>query len=404
MLTSLRLFSLYKTGLKPLACSSDMISSVCNQFMNFNVNGAKYGTVSSDTDKTAVVSTSVPQKKTSKAMKAYLERAKEHDEFMQQQNTEYQIGKRHLANMMGEDPETFTQDDIDNAIEYLFPSGIYDPKARPCMKHPEEIFPQRKAAEFDEIGRPYHFLFFTGKPNYYQLLHDIVNNIQDLNKFEDAANRKGTRPDSTRSVQLAGSTWVSKDELSKILLEPVDDRDYEQFVMAFDRLASHPYAYRINDFIQNYRRTLMAQTSKYAVPKLQYDENGRAFVTTYECLRKTARGHVTMYSPGTGKITINGQDINYFKDLQPREQLLFPLEFTNMTKNVDIEAHVEGGGPSGQAGALRWGIAMCLRNFVDDDMIQKMQIAGLLQRDYRTRERKKPGQMKARRKFTWKKR
>lgn len=69
--------------------------------------------------------------------------------------------------------------------------------------------------------------------------------------------------------------------MSKILLEPVDDRDYEQFVMAFDRLASHSYAYRINDFIQNYRRTLMAQTSKYAVPKLQYDENGRAFVTTY---------------------------------------------------------------------------------------------------------------------------
>lgn len=85
--------------------------------MNFNVNGAKYGTVSSDTDKTAVVPTNVPQKKTSKAMKAYLERAKEHDEFMQQQNTEYQIGKRHLANMMGEDPETFTQDDIDVRID-----------------------------------------------------------------------------------------------------------------------------------------------------------------------------------------------------------------------------------------------------------------------------------------------
>lgn len=46
-------------------------------------------------------------------MKAYLERAKEHDEFMKQQKNEYQIGKRHLANMMGEDPETFTQQDID---------------------------------------------------------------------------------------------------------------------------------------------------------------------------------------------------------------------------------------------------------------------------------------------------
>lgn len=54
-----------------------------------------------------------PEKKVSKAMKAYLDRAREHDEFMKKQREEYQIGKRHLANMMGEDPETFSQEDID---------------------------------------------------------------------------------------------------------------------------------------------------------------------------------------------------------------------------------------------------------------------------------------------------
>ncbi|KOB75648.1 Mitochondrial ribosomal protein S9 [Operophtera brumata] len=98
------------------------------------------------------------KKKISKAMKAYLERAREHDEFMNKQQFEYNIGKRHLANMMGEDPETFTQKDVDRAIEYLFPSGIYDPAARPLMKPPQEVFPARKAAEFDEAGRPHHFL------------------------------------------------------------------------------------------------------------------------------------------------------------------------------------------------------------------------------------------------------
>lgn len=46
-------------------------------------------------------------------MKAYLERAEEHEEFMKQKTYEYKIGKRHLANMMGEDPETFTQEDVD---------------------------------------------------------------------------------------------------------------------------------------------------------------------------------------------------------------------------------------------------------------------------------------------------
>lgn len=49
-------------------------------------------------------------------MKAYLERAKEHDEFMKEQTLEYHLGKRHLANMMGEDPETFTQEDVEVMI------------------------------------------------------------------------------------------------------------------------------------------------------------------------------------------------------------------------------------------------------------------------------------------------
>lgn len=60
---------------------------------------------------------------------------------------------------------------IQNAIAYLFPSGLYDKRARPFMKPPEEVFPQRKAAEFDETGRPYHTMFYTGRANYYQLLY-----------------------------------------------------------------------------------------------------------------------------------------------------------------------------------------------------------------------------------------
>lgn len=46
-------------------------------------------------------------------MRSYIDRAREHDEFMKVQSQEYKIGKRHLANMMGEDPETFTQEDVD---------------------------------------------------------------------------------------------------------------------------------------------------------------------------------------------------------------------------------------------------------------------------------------------------
>lgn len=59
----------------------------------------------------------VQKQRVSKAMRAYLKRATEHDEFMKTQHLEFQIGKRHLANMMGADAETFTQEDID--VRYL---------------------------------------------------------------------------------------------------------------------------------------------------------------------------------------------------------------------------------------------------------------------------------------------
>uniref|UniRef100_A0A1B0GJI5 Uncharacterized protein n=2 Tax=Lutzomyia longipalpis TaxID=7200 RepID=A0A1B0GJI5_LUTLO len=84
--------------------------------------------------------------------------------------------------------------------------------------------------------------------------------------------------------------------------------------------------------------------------------------------------------------------------------VIFPLLFTDTLGKVDVEATVAGGGPSGQAGAIRLGISLALRSFLSPEIVEEMRLAGLLQIDYRTRERKKPGQEGARRKFTWKKR
>ncbi|KAM3963273.1 mitochondrial ribosomal protein S9 [Aphomia sociella] len=344
------------------------------------------------------------KKKISKAMKAYLERAKEHDEFMKKQQFEFHVGKRHLANMMGEDPETFTQKDVDRAIEYLFPSGIYDPAARPLMKPPEEVFPARKAAEFDEAGRPHHFLFYTGKPNFFKLLYDGAENIQQAYNFQDKVIRKKAVPDPNGELNLGSSVWLTKEQLEQMLVENITDLEYDNFKLLMERLISLPYSYRYKEFIEKYRKPLVAQRFALEIPKPSYDDEGRAFVTTYECLRKKARGDVTIRVPGTGKITINGKDLTYFEDVQPREQVMFPLIFTNMENRVDVECNIEGGGPSGQSGAIRWGIAWGLRSFVEKDMLEKMQVAGLLTRDHRRRERKKPGQPGARKKPTWKRR
>lgn len=53
------------------------------------------------------------------------------------------------------------------------------------MLPPEKVFPQRKAAEFDETGRPNHFLFYTSRPNFFKLLYDAIENLNNLQKFED---------------------------------------------------------------------------------------------------------------------------------------------------------------------------------------------------------------------------
>lgn len=346
----------------------------------------------------------VNKQKVSKAMKAYLQRAQEHDQFMKTQHIEYEIGKRHLANMMGENAETFTQEDVDNAIEYLFPSGIYDKLARPAMKSPDQVFPARKAAEFDETGRPFHSMFYTGRPNFFKLLYDIVEEINKLNDMDDRMTRRGTKADPDQKVDLTGFQWIPKEQLEKQLVEMIADIEYNNFVNAMDRLVAHPYSYKRKEFIYKFTKPLLDQSKQPEVPKPQIDEQGRQFITTYECLRKKARADVTLRLPGTGQIKINGENITYFEHAQCREQVIFPLIFTNMLGKVDIEANVAGGGPSGQAGAIRWGIAMSLRSFVDQDMIEEMRLAGLLTRDYRRRERKKFGQEGARRKYTWKKR
>ena len=59
------------------------------------------------------------------------------------------------------------------AIRYLFPSGLFEKKARPMMKPPQEIYPKQKAAQFDMSGRPHHPFFYTDAPNFFYIMHVI---------------------------------------------------------------------------------------------------------------------------------------------------------------------------------------------------------------------------------------
>ncbi|KAG8451856.1 hypothetical protein GDO86_003884 [Hymenochirus boettgeri] len=324
--------------------------------------------------------------------------------FIKKQIEEFNIGKRHLANMMGEDPETFTQEDIDRAIAYLFPSGLFDKKARPIMKHPEGIFPKQRAIQWGEDGRPFHFLFYTGKQSYYSLMHDLYGKLQSIQKHEDLMRSKGIHTEITKQIDLIGSRWLIKEELEEMLVEKLSDQDYLHFIQMLERLLILPYCSIEEEYVLTFRKKLEIQSSKQVINPLQYDEHGRIF-STGEGKRKTAHAVVVLRDNGKGNIVVNGVEyVEYFTVLQDREQLMFPFQFLDRLGKHDLECTVSGGGRSAQAGAIRLATSRALLSFISDNEVEIMRQAGLLTVDPRVKERKKPGQEGARRKFTWKKR
>jgi small subunit ribosomal protein S9 len=113
--------------------------------------------------------------------------------------------------------------------------------------------------------------------------------------------------------------------------------------------------------------------------------------------RKSSVARVHLFQGGTGKITINGRDIDEYFGLETLKMVVRqPLNTTNTTGKVDIVATVEGGGVSGQAGALRHGISRALL-LMDPEFRALLKKAGFLTRDPRMKERKKYGLKAARR-------
>ena len=113
--------------------------------------------------------------------------------------------------------------------------------------------------------------------------------------------------------------------------------------------------------------------------------------------RKSSVARVHLIPNGTGVITVNGREIDDYFGLETLKLIVRqPLVATGTTGKVDIETTVSGGGVSGQAGAIRHGIARALL-LVDDSYRAILKSAGLLTRDPRMKERKKYGLKAARR-------
>lgn len=131
-------------------------------------------------------------------------------------------------------------------------------------------------------------------------------------------------------------------------------------------------------------------------------ENKRVYTGTGR--RKTSVARVTL-TPGKGKITVNGHDVNEYL---PFEVLVMdltqPLDLTGTREMFDVDAKVSGGGFSGQTGAIRLGITRALLQYdsttpkdSENSFRKILKKAGFVTRDPRKKERKKPGLKKARR-------
>jgi small subunit ribosomal protein S9 len=119
--------------------------------------------------------------------------------------------------------------------------------------------------------------------------------------------------------------------------------------------------------------------------------------------RKSAVARVRI-APGSGKIAINGRELNdYFTKEVDRKSIFGPLEVTNTGGKMDIYVNAGGGGQTGQTGAIVMGLARALLKY-DSALEASLRNSGFLTRDSRMKERKKYGQRGARRRFQFSKR
>lgn len=137
-----------------------------------------------------------------------------------------------------------------------------------------------------------------------------------------------------------------------------------------------------------------------ALPEPKIDPQGRSYATGK---RKDAIARVWV-KPGTGKISVNGRDIEVFF-ARPTQRMIInqPFVASGRVDQYDVVCTVKGGGLSGQAGAVRHGISWALTRF-EPALRPTLKVGGFLTRDSRVVERKKYGRPKARRSFQFSKR
>ena len=205
--------------------------------------------------------------------------------------------------------------------------------------------------------------------------------------------------ESTTTVsQSQPMSWMKKHQLEEKLHEKIDDKLYDAVIFRLKKLATHERSNEIESFLRKYKVPVSTSSiNPLEDVRISGDE---VFSMGY---RKTAIADVRM-KLGAGNITVNNKAFfDYFPERNERIQILYPLLLTQTLEGVDIEIQVIGGGLSGQSGAIRLGVSRAIAAFRPEHF-DVLNTHGLLTRDFRQKERKKPGRRRARRGHQWVKR
>lgn len=143
-------------------------------------------------------------------------------------------------------------------------------------------------------------------------------------------------------------------------------------------------------------------TEKKKIEKSEeYKFKGKFIAATGK--RKTAAAQVRLYKSGSGAMVVNGVKAGQYFPANLMNVISQPLKIAGLSKDLDFSAVVSGGGKSGQADAIKLGISKTLIEY-NEELRAALKSKGLLTRDSRKKERKKPGLKKARKAPQWSKR
>lgn len=291
-----------------------------------------------------------------------------------------------------------TEKDLVEFLRYILPSQLKESSAAQLQARTRFTELDIRDPALSQSFRPTSPAFFSCRSAFQDQFGVLSTVLKELDGAHGRLLASGSGPIEA-PTSAAPPPWLPKEDIEIKLGQRLFDHEYAELTGLFTKLWLHPLGgERARAAVTPFLR--FASGTQPMPPKGKVDDQGRGHGVGH---RKTSRAEVWV-SEGQGSFTVNGRTLaEVFPLSTTRFHAFEPLRLVGALSRFDVVATVTGGGHSGQAGAVRHGLSLALAAHTAD-FEKPLQEAGMLTRDNRIVERKKPGQRKARRKFQWVKR